>query len=160
MFNIYMAEHLPRLEWNDIRVKRTKTYKSDSTDYQVTVRYRNSGSLPTALRQAYLVKIVRSDRVVIDVDTTGMKSKARSFIFLPEGKAKDSPEARPAFNEMSSQAIRTSISKDVPFTEGGETSEAVFGIRVYGNAAIRAKASVISTRGGILRDKEFSLAVQ
>ncbi|MCU0362758.1 MAG: M14 family metallopeptidase [Bacteroidales bacterium] len=159
MFNLLMAEHLPLLEWNDIRVKKTKTYRADSSDYQVTVRYRNSGSLPTALRQAYLVKIVRSDRVVLEIDTAGIKNKTKSFLFLPGEKEKRTAdqESRQGFGDASSLSLRTSLSKDVSFTGGGETTEAVFGIRVYGDVSIRGKASVISTRGGVLKDRVFSL---
>ncbi|MCJ7820733.1 MAG: hypothetical protein MUP53_05985, partial [Bacteroidales bacterium] len=47
------------------------------------------------------------------------------------------------------------VSKSVGFTEGGAVSEAVFRIRALNNAGIKGKASVFTTRAGVLKDKEF-----
>ena len=37
MFNIEMAKYLPELEWGKIEVKRVKSYKADSADYQIKI---------------------------------------------------------------------------------------------------------------------------
>ncbi len=58
LFNLEMVKHLPGLEWENIEVRKTKSYKTDSADYQLKVSFRNTGKLPTALKQAHLVKIV------------------------------------------------------------------------------------------------------
>ncbi|MDR2232285.1 MAG: hypothetical protein LBE56_04075, partial [Tannerella sp.] len=49
LFNLEMIKHLPELQWDNIEVKKIKTYKQDSTDYRIKVSYRNAGKLPTAL---------------------------------------------------------------------------------------------------------------
>ncbi|MBE0677091.1 MAG: peptidase, partial [Bacteroidales bacterium] len=69
IFNLEMVKHLPRIEWEDYSVRRVKKHKGDSTDYELKIRYRNSGKLPTALSQAHLVKIVRPDEVRLTFDT-------------------------------------------------------------------------------------------
>ena len=65
MFNLEMIKYLPELSWENIEIKKIKSYKTDSADYQVKISYRNNGKLPTALKQAHLVKIVTDDRVVL-----------------------------------------------------------------------------------------------
>ena len=51
--------------------------------------------------------------------------------------------------------IRRVISKDIPFTEGGSTTEAVFTIRLYNRQELKGKATMYSTRGGVLRNMDF-----
>ena len=51
--------------------------------------------------------------------------------------------------------MNTSATVKTGFVQGGETSEAVFKVRVYKDQEIKGKASVASTRGGVIRDKEF-----
>ena len=65
LFNMELISHLPRLEWEEFTVKTVKKHRGDSIDYDLTVRFRNAGKLPTALSQAHLVKIVRPDEVRI-----------------------------------------------------------------------------------------------
>jgi len=47
------------------------------------------------------------------------------------------------------------VVKRVPYTEGGAVTTAAFHIRLYEKSELSGKASVLSTRGGILEDKEF-----
>ncbi len=42
MFNLEMAKYLPELEWDKIEVKKIKSYKTDSTDYQLKISFRNT----------------------------------------------------------------------------------------------------------------------
>jgi hypothetical protein len=63
MFNLYMAQSLPRIEIASATVARAAA-GSDAT-HEITVVVRNSGRLPTALEQAKRVKIVRPDRLVV-----------------------------------------------------------------------------------------------
>ena len=95
MFNLEMANYLPELSWENIEVKKMKSYKSDSTDFQLKVSFRNIGKLPTALKQAHLVKIVTDDRVVLDFDTTGTASGKISYKVIWMKKNRQEPrEAR------------------------------------------------------------------
>lgn len=146
MFNVEMMKHLPELQWGDIEVSRTKAYKTDSTDYQLKVSFKNAGKLPTALKQAQLVKIVTSDRVVLSPDTTGTAKGNLNYKFIQDPKT--SKKEKPS---------RPGPSANVAFTEGGAVTTAVFHIRLYNRTELKGKANVFSTRGGVLKEKEFLL---
>jgi hypothetical protein len=103
----------------------------DSTTYEVTVRWRNSGRLPTALQQAQLVKIVQEDRVQLRFAggvTGGATPRVR--IIEPAGRGNT------AFTG---------------WTEPGETKTTTFTVRTYGVPGARATVHVLSTRGGVLQ---------
>ncbi len=51
--------------------------------------------------------------------------------------------------------LRRPVLKTVPYTDGASVTTAVFSIRLYKRNEISGKASVYSTRGGILKDKDF-----
>ena len=72
--------------WEDIRNKKVRSYRSTQ---QTTVRisFRNTGQLPTAFRQAHLVKIVKEDRMILEFDTTGVANNSLPYGILPEEKA-------------------------------------------------------------------------
>jgi hypothetical protein len=156
MFNLEMVKHLPELAWDNIEVKKSKSYKSDSADFQVKVSFRNNGKLPTALHQAHLVKIVRDDRIVLDFDTAGVAPGKILFREIPD-KKEQNPKRSAAVNTAGDERnIRqSSVSRNVPDTKGGSVTTAVFNIRIYDNSGLQGKATVLSTRGGILKDKEF-----
>ena len=155
MFNIEMAKYLPELEWGNIEVKRVKSYKADSADYQIKIGVKNNGKLPTALRQAQLVKIVREDRIELEFDTTGYAGGKPDFRVIEEKKALPGRTGRGISDEMERQEQLVRTSKNIPFTQGGSSTEAVFTIRLYKRPELRCKANMYSTRGGILKDKEF-----
>ncbi len=151
LFNLEMVKHLPRIEWEDYSVRRVKKHKGDSTDYELKIRYRNSGKLPTALSQAHLVKIVRPDEVRLTFDTVnGEKPLYRILDPVPAPRRR---EAMMMYDEE--RRAPAYISKSVGYTPGGSVGEALFRIRVFGNAEIKGKAGVVTTRAGILPEKEF-----
>lgn len=151
MFNVEMLKYLPELVWEKIDVKKSKSYKTDSADYQVKISYKNTGKLPTALKQAHLVKIVSEDRVTLDLDTTTVNGKL-PYKFIEEKKPKPAMESRGG-NDNENQPVPVSIT--VPFTEGESISTAVFIIRLYNTTELKGKANLSSTRGGVLKNKEF-----
>jgi hypothetical protein len=155
LFNIEMVKYLPELVWENIEIKRQKVYRSDSADYRINVSYRNNGKLPTALKQAALVKIVTSDKVVIEFDKQDISDTLMTYRVIGESR----PERRRNSGRGLSQSGRgrqiTSVTRLMPFTRGGEKNTASFTVRVYQNRIISGKASVFSTRGGVLRDKDF-----
>ena len=155
LFNLEMAKHLPELAWEDIEVKKIKSYRADSADYRLKVSFRNTGKLPTALKQAHLVKIVTEDRVILEMDTTGSASGKTGYKVLEEVQPRREREMRGGFSGFDRPAQRRPVFKTVPYTEGGSVTTAVFNIRLYKRDELRGKASVLSTRGGVLKDKEF-----
>lgn len=82
-----MVKALPELVWEDIEIKKVRSYRSDSADYQVRISFRNAGQLPTAFRQAHLVKIVKEDRMILEFDTTGVANNSLPYRILPEEKS-------------------------------------------------------------------------
>jgi hypothetical protein len=155
MFNLEMANYLPELAWENIEVKKIKSYKSDSTDYQLKISFKNTGKLPTALKQAHLVKIVTDDRIVLDFDTTGTKSGKPFYKELKEEKAAKPRESRGGFRDEEQVARQTTISRNVPDTQGESVTTVSINIRLYNRSELAGKASVFSTRGGVLKNKEF-----
>jgi hypothetical protein len=155
LFNIEMTKYLPELEWDKIEVKKIKTYKTDSADYQLKIGIHNKGRLPTALKQAYLVKIVRADRIELEFDTAGSARGNQGFKVIEEKKQTAPRTGRGMGDDTDRTDRQRTISKDIPFTAGGAVTEAIFTIRQYNKQEIRGKASMYSTRGGVLKDKEF-----
>lgn len=154
MFNLEMANHLPELAWEDVEVKKLKSWKADSADYQVKISFRNTGKLPTALRQASLVKIVREDRIVITLDTAGI-TKGKILYKMIEEKKPERTERRGGYGNNDSPRVQTSFTKNVGFTGGGEKATGTFVFRIYGLGELKGNARVLSTRGGVLKEKEF-----
>ncbi len=153
LFNMELIKHLPRLEWEEYSVRRVKRHRGDSTDYDLTIRFRNTGKLPTALSQAHLVKIVRPDEVRIKfVGQSGDTPRYRVTEPAPQATRRSSM----MFSEDESSGPEY-ISATVGYTPGGATAEAHFIIRIYGEGELKGKATVITTRAGILREKEFTI---
>ena len=155
MFNLEMVKYLPELSWENIEVKKLKSYKTDSTDYQMKISFRNIGKLPTALKQAHLVKIVTDDRIVLDFDTTGTRSGKAIYKELKEEKPSKPRESRGGFRDEEQIGRQTAISKNVPDTQGESITTTLINIRLYNRTELRGKASILSTRGGVLKNKEF-----
>jgi hypothetical protein len=158
LFNIEMMKYLPSLAWENIEVQKVKSYKADSADYQVRVSYRNTGKLPTALKQAALVKIVKDDKVVFEISSKADSSGKYGYKVLDLERGK-SPRER-LYNGgffMENPESGRPITKVVPYAQGGATVSASVTLRVYNNRTFEGKASVLSTRGGILKDKTFTI---
>ena len=151
LFNLEMAKSLPELAWENIEVKKIKSYKTDSADYQLKVGFKNIGKLPTALKQAHLVKIVKDDRVEVNFDSTNISGEKPEFKVLN----KEKPSIRVGEEGYTIQG--NSVSKIVADTQGGAITSAIFNIRIYKGMELTGKANVLSTRGGVLKDKEFSI---
>ncbi|MGM0464686.1 MAG: hypothetical protein ACQEQW_08505, partial [Bacteroidota bacterium] len=150
LFNLEMVKHLPRLEWGDIDIKRIKSYKKDSVDYRVTVEYNNVGKLPTALRQAHLVKIVQEDKITVSFDSGLTEGEEPVIRILREDD--DNGSSR---YYRGSRGPASSLTIDAGYAEGESSNSSEFTIRVYKDVEVSGKASVSSTRGGILEKKEF-----
>ncbi|HBC77401.1 MAG TPA: peptidase [Bacteroidales bacterium] len=155
MFNIEMAMHLPEVDWTKIETKRIKAYRTDSADYQIKIGIINRGKLPTALKQAHLVKIVREDRIELEFDTTGWVKGKAAFKVIEEKKKTSGRSGRGMFDEMERSSPVVTASKNIQFTQGGSVTEALFTIRLYNRQELKGKASMFSTRGGVLKNKEF-----
>lgn len=130
LFNLEMADALPELAWQDVRVRRVRQHDADSATYEVRVQWRNNGRLPTALKQAQLVKIVQEDRLNL------------SF-------ARDTAAGARAPRVVEPDLRGGSVWSG--WTEPGETKTVTYRIRTYGSEPVRATLRLDSTRGGVLR---------
>lgn len=155
IFNLEMAKYLPELGWEAFEVKKLKSYKGDSVDYQLKISFKNNGKLPTALKQAHLVKIVKEDKLVLDFDTTEASSGKISYKIIEDKKPAVTREGRGVYNDDERPYVQTTYSRNVPFTEGGSVTTSVFTIRLFKRSELSGKVSLFSTRGGVLKDKEF-----
>jgi hypothetical protein len=129
MWNLALAMHLPLLELAEPEV-RVLDSAGDSTTFAVTVRWTNIGGMPTALRQAALVRIVQEDQA--------------SLIFDREMTRGDEPRIRIIEpSRVADKSIRAG------HTEVGETKEVTFHVRVSGREAVDGTVRLSSTRGGL-----------
>jgi hypothetical protein len=132
LFNLQMALHLPELEMVGTNVRQLAQTR-DSTTYEVTVQWRNTGRLPTALRQAQIVKIVQEDRVQLRFPG-GMTGGATPQVRIIEPAGRGNTDF-------------------TGWTEPGETKTTTFQVRTYGVPGARATVHVLSTRGGVVQQE-------
>ncbi|UCC24654.1 MAG: hypothetical protein JSU98_13080, partial [Gemmatimonadales bacterium] len=129
LFNLYLAQSLPHLRAQEPRVRRLHA-EGDSVTWEVTVPVRNEGRLPTALRQAELVKMVRPDRVELHLEGLSTGGEDPEVRWL-EGSERGRVE--------------------LGYLQPGERVEAVLTFRTYGVEEFRGTFELLSTRGGVLR---------
>ncbi|MDT8341660.1 MAG: phenylalanine--tRNA ligase beta subunit-related protein, partial [Longimicrobiales bacterium] len=128
LFNLYMAGSLPHLRAEEPRVRRLSA-DGDSATWEVTIAVRNEGRLPTALRQAHLVKIVRPDRVELELEGLEAGGDTPTLEWL-EGSERGAVE--------------------LGYLQPGERKEAVLTFRTRGAEEIRGTFRLLSTRGGVV----------
>ncbi|MCU0340657.1 MAG: M14 family metallopeptidase [Spirosomaceae bacterium] len=132
LFNVEMAKQLPQITLKDVNVKPLA-----NREYEIKVRWTNTGKLPTALEQAKRIKIVQEDRALLDIDKKLLSGfeNAKAVITLP-----------------------TLYDKTVyaGYTAPNEQKEAVFRIKLNQAGSIKAKVKVLSTRGGVV-EKEVTI---
>jgi len=125
MFNLFLAKHLPQIMITDIKVNKVVGENA----YDVHISFTNEGYLPTALKQAMLVKIVTEDRVRLEFDkelTKDRKNK-KVEILVPEVTDKDVYLGR---------------------TRQDEIKTAYFKVKFNGIYEAKCTVHVLSSRGG------------
>ena len=127
LFNLEMAKQLPQIDEVDAAVERIDS-SADSTTYRVSVSWTNTGVLPTALRQAQLVKIVREDRVRLQFDST-LTQREAPIVRIVDPATRD-------------KTIRAG------WTQPGESKSVSFVVVTYGVPGVEGEVQVLSTRGG------------
>lgn len=132
LFNLAMAKRLPQLTVSSMDVK-----KLGGGEFEITMKWTNTGGLPVALEQAKLVKIVQEDRVSLSFDkelTSGYEN-AKVKIISPE---------------LYDKTIYAG------YTEVGEEKSVTFKVSVNSDSEVKGKIRLSSTRGGFF-EKEFLL---
>jgi hypothetical protein len=152
LFNLEMVKHLPRLEWGDISHNRIESYGNDSADYEITVSFRNSGKLPTALKQAHLVKIVREDQVTIEFENEAVRGESPVLKIVKE----EAVQRSRYWSNYGNSQPQSSVNESCGFTNGGKSNSVTFTVRVYRAESLKCNVRVSSTRGGVL-EKDTTL---
>jgi hypothetical protein len=111
LFNLYMAQSLPELAVGAVAVRETGR-TDDGVQWEVRIPVRNDGFLPTSLRQARLVKMVRPDWVELRVP--GMGVQRYELDYLEGGETKEA-----VFTFTLPQGTTPSGRYDVLSTRGG-----------------------------------------
>lgn len=124
-FNLAMAFELPQVEITDVAVKPVKG------EYEIKVKWTNSGKLPTALEQAKLVKIVQEDRVSLDIDKELTKGDKDAKVVITSPDVKD-------------KTIYAG------YTGVREKKEATFKVKLNQAGPVKMKVKLVSTRGGVI----------
>ncbi len=135
-FNLYMAQSLPNLSADAPRVRQVRT-EDAYTEWELTVTVRNAGRLPTALRQADLVKIVRPDRLVLSFD-----GGLRTF--------GDDAQVR-FINDEGEVVTRGGNSVELGYLQPNQEQTARIRFRTYEVDSFSGTFELLSTRGGVVR---------
>jgi len=141
LFNLALAQHLPELQIDEVSVAPGTApegaAEAEGDVYDVTVRFSNVGKLPSALRQAQLVKIVREDSVQLEFG--GM---AGASVIQPGGGG--GRGGRGGGRGGGGGAIQTG------WIQPDETKEVTFKVRVAPDqqGPVNGTAHLLSTRGG------------
>jgi hypothetical protein len=148
-----MAMNLPELAWTEPKVRRVGT-TGDSVTWEITVGWKNTGRLPTALRQAQLVKVVREDAVTLTLPadaTSGERPRARIIADGPARARRGEGTAVGGGGGVAGGAAR-SRTVAAGWTEPGQARSVKFRVQtIGGQEPLRGELRLDSTRGGVLR---------
>lgn len=130
LFNLGMALELPQVEFKDVSVKALP-----NKEYEIRVKWSNTGKLPVALEQAKRVKIVQEDRLTLDIDKNLLKGFEEAKVVITQPTLFD----------------KTIFAG---YTAPNETKEGVFRVKLNQTGSVKAKIKLLSTRGGY-QEKEI-----
>jgi hypothetical protein len=150
-FNLMLASSLPLVKMGEPAVKKHK-----GGEFTVTVELENTGYLPTALKQALLVKIVQQDRVELEFPE-GMlprpRGRGRFGGMFMRGMGEEEPEERetPKVEIIEPKSRRPY--QDIGRIEGNSKVKVSFKVKLNGIAGTDCTVKYSSTRGGVLAKK-------
>ena len=130
LFNLGMALELPQVEFKDVSVKALP-----NKEYEIRVKWSNTGKLPVALEQAKRVKIVQEDRLTLDIDKNLLKGFEEAKVVITQPTLFD----------------KTIFAG---YTAPNETKEGIFRVKLNQAGSVKAKIKLLSTRGGY-QEKEI-----
>jgi len=147
-FNLMLAGSLPLVVMHD------PVIKEKDGEFTVEVEVENKGFLPTALKQAQLVKIVQPDRVALEFPAGLLPRRAegrRGFRGMYEGPTRSQ---QPEQTEKSKVEI-IAPEKNQPFVEigripGNDKIKVTFKLRLNDIESTKCTVRYTSTRGGVL----------
>lgn len=150
-FNLMLASHMPDVIIHDPKV----TPEGDGV-YLVEVEVENRGFLPTALKQAQLVKIVRPDMIHIDFPEGMLPPRRTGFgRFGGFGGGQAQPQKKDEdFKVQMLEPQQPSI--DIDRLEGNSSKTVTFRFKLNDISQTTATIRFSSTRGGV-KTKEITI---
>ena len=146
-FNLMLASHLPH-----VVIHEPTVYSASEGEYLIEVDIENDGFIPTALRQAQLVKIVRPDTLTLEfpdgVSTSGGGRGGRGGRGRRGGGRRGGGTTPPA--QGTGVQILSSRSIDLDRILGNETKTLTFKVRLNQMTGTAATLRYSSTRGGVV----------
>lgn len=146
-FNLMLAASLPMVVMSDPVVK------GKNGEFTVEVELENMGYLPTALKQALLVKIVRQDRVELEFPPGMLPRRS-----VERGRFRGM-FGRRAMNEQEGQAEKAKVEiigpeKSRPYVDigripGNDKVKVTFKLRLNDVESTKCTVRYTSTRGGV-----------
>jgi hypothetical protein len=147
-FNLMLAASLPSVKMSDPVVKKLK-----DGEYSLTVELENTGFLPTALKQALLVKIVREDRVTLEFPE-GMLPRAlergRFGMMFMRDRQPPEPEQKEKSKVEIIEPKNRRPYQDFGRIPGNSKVKVTFKVRLNGVAGTDCTVKYTSTRGGVV----------
>lgn len=146
-FNLMMASSLPQVVMQDPIVK------GKDGEYTIEVEVENTGFLPTALKQAQLVKIVRPDQITLEFPEGMLPQRAfgrrgMGGMFRGGQPPPQAPQEKAKVEILEPEGMSPSI--DIDRIEGGKKIKVTFKVRLNDIDSTSCTVKYISTRGGVV----------
>ena len=147
-FNLMLAGSLPMVEMHD------PVIKSKDGEVSLEIELENMGFLPTALKQAQLVKIVRPDRLELEFPA-GMLPRRAEGRGRFRGMYRGRPESQQPEQTGKPKIEIIAPEKNQPYAEigripGNSKVKVIFKLRLNDIESTKCTIRYSSTRGGVL----------
>jgi len=146
-FNLMLASHLPVVKMSEPKIKGKKN------EYTIEVEVVNEGFLPTALKQALLVKMVRADRISLEFPK-GMLPERRGRRGRGMGSSSEQeqePKEKSKVEILEPEEKQPYI--DIGRIEGNKKEKVKFKIQLNGIEQVECTIKYLSTRAGEISKK-------
>ena len=160
-FNLMLAANLPH-----VVIYEPNIYSKEN-EYLIEVKVENEGFLPTALRQAQLVKIVKPDTLTLEFPDgilpkrTGDRGTGRNRSTNRDRNRAEKAEAAEQTEQKEKSKVEILQPKDhrptvtIDRLKGHETKTVIFKVRLNKIKGTKATVKYTSTRGGLVTRKIF-----
>jgi hypothetical protein len=148
-FNLMLAASLPRVVMSEPQVSEKEG------EYTVEVEVENRGFLPTALKQAQLVKMVMPDRITLEFPE-GMlprRMARRRFggMYGSEGQRAEEPQAEAKVKIIEPRGSQPYV--EIGRIPGNDKVKVSFKLGLNGISGTECTVRYTSTRGGVISKK-------
>jgi hypothetical protein len=157
-FNLMLAANLPHVVIHEPNIY------SQENEYLIELKVENEGFLPTALRQAQLVKIVKPDTLTLEFpdgmlpERTGGRGTGRNRSMNRERNRAEQVKAAEQKEKSKIEILQPKDNRpivNIDRLKGHEIKTVIFKIRLNKIKGTEATVKYISTRGGLVTRKIF-----